>query len=69
MASAEPQPQMQAQAQAESLVPPKLQSEPQSQPVPKLPKLSPSDFKTFNRLAEHMDYFVRLDHEHMLPIC
>ena len=69
MASTEPQPQMQAQAQAESLLPPKQQSEPLSQPAPKLPKLSPSEFKAFNRLAEHMDYFVRLDHDCVVLIC
>jgi hypothetical protein len=62
MASAEPEPQV--QAQAESLAPP----QPQSQLPEELPKLSPSDYKTFNRLAAHMDYFVSLDHNCLLPI-
>jgi hypothetical protein len=52
MASTEPQSEM--QAQPESLVPPQLQSqEPQE-----LPKLSPADFKSYNRMAVVMDRFV-----------
>lgn len=27
--------------------------------APKLPKLSAADFRTYNSMAEHMDYFVR----------
>lgn len=26
-----------------------------------LPKLTPAEFRTYNRMAEHMDYFVRID--------
>ena len=52
MASTEPQSEM--QAQPESLAPPQLQSqEPQE-----LPKLSPADFKSYNRMAVVMDRFV-----------
>jgi hypothetical protein len=52
MASTEPQSEM--QAQPESLVSPQLQSqEPQE-----LPKLSPADFKSYNRMAVVMDRFV-----------
>ena len=29
-------------------------------PVDALPKLTPKEFKQYNRIAEHMDYFVRL---------
>ena len=52
MASIESQSEM--QAQAESPVPP----QPQSQEPQELPKLSPADFKSYNRMAEVMDRFV-----------
>jgi hypothetical protein len=52
MASIETQSEM--QAQAESPVPP----QPQSQEPQELPKLSPADFKSYNRMAEVMDRFV-----------
>ena len=29
-----------------------------SDPGPQLPKLSPNDFRVYNRMAEHMEYFV-----------
>jgi hypothetical protein len=35
-----------------------IQTESQSSAEP--PKLSPSDFKAYNRLAEHMDLFVNV---------
>jgi hypothetical protein len=44
MASTEPASQLQTQQQSSA----------------ELPKLSPSDFKKYNRLAEHMDLFVSL---------
>lgn len=31
-----------------------------SRSEPELPPLSPQEFKTYNRLAETMDYFVRI---------
>jgi hypothetical protein len=34
-------------------------SKPQEEEV-KLPKLSMADFRTYNHMAEHMEYFVRL---------
>jgi hypothetical protein len=60
-----PEPEPQVKAQAESLAPPR----PQSQSPQGLPKLSPSDYKIFNRLAEHMDYFVSLDHSCLRLVC
>ena len=36
-----------------------MQAAPEPQTAQELPKLSPSDFRAFNRLAEHMDLFVR----------
>jgi hypothetical protein len=63
MASTEPE--RQVQAQAESLAPP----QPQPQSPQELPKLSPSDYKIFNRLAEHMNYFVSLGHPCFWPVC
>lgn len=55
MASTQPEPQ--TQAQAESLGPP----QPQSPTPQELPKLSPSEYKVFNRMAERMEYFVSSD--------
>jgi hypothetical protein len=52
MASTEPQSEMQAQAES----PAPLQ--PQSQESQELPKLSPADLKSYNRMAEVMDRFV-----------
>ena len=49
MASTEPQSEMQAQAE-----PP----QPQSQETQELPKLSPADFESYNRMAVVMDRFV-----------
>jgi hypothetical protein len=63
MASAEPEPQM--EGQADSLAPP----QPQSPTTQELRKLSPSDYRIFNCLAEHMDYFVSPDHSFSLPSC
>jgi hypothetical protein len=63
MASPQPEPQM--QAQAESLVPPLPQS-----PAPEeLPKLSPSEYKLFNRMAEQMEYFVSSDDSRCFRMC
>lgn len=42
---------------AEAQPEPEPEPEPQSEPA--LPPLSPHEFKQYNRLAEHMDYFVR----------
>ena len=67
MASAEAEPQIQAQtqvqAQAEALAPPQPQTQSQQPQSEKLPKLSPSDYKIFNRIAVQMDYFVGLEHK------
>lgn len=31
-------------------------------PKEELPKLTPAEFRVYNRLAEHMDYFVCIHH-------
>ena len=40
------------------------QTQTEPQPLADLPKLSPSEFRAYNRLAEHMDSFVSLFHVH-----
>ncbi len=35
------------------------EAEPSTEPAP-LPALSPAEFREYNRMAEHMDHFVRL---------
>jgi hypothetical protein len=58
-----PEPQM--QAQAESLGPP----QPQPPTPQELPKLSPSEYKVFNRMAERMEYFVSSDDLSLFRSC
>jgi len=61
MASVDPEQDFKPEAQVESLQPPAPKSSepkiPESKPTEELPKLSPADYRAFNRLAVQMDAF------------